>query len=64
MPLRQAIERSQGWHRRLTVPQFTVVTGLLVILLGTLLLATPLCSSSKVGPVSYTHLTLPTRTRV
>ena len=27
MPLRQAIERSQGWHRRLTVPQFTVVTG-------------------------------------
>ena len=49
MPLRQAIERSQGWHRRLTVPQFTVVTGLLVILLGTLLLATPLCSSSKVG---------------
>ena len=60
MPLRQAIERSQGWHRRLTVPQFTVVTGLLVILLGTLLLATPLCSSSKVGlweaPVSYTHL--------
>ena len=49
MPLRQAIERSQGWHRRLTVPQFTVVTGLLVILLGTVLLATPLCSSSKVG---------------
>ena len=49
MPLRQAIERSQGWHRRLTVPQFTVVTGLLVILLGTLLLATPLCSSSQVG---------------
>ena len=49
MPLRQAIERSQGWHRRLTVPQFTAVTGLLVILLGTLLLATPLCSSSKVG---------------
>ena len=49
MPLRQAIERSQGWHRRLTVPQFTVVTGLLVILLGTLLLATPICSSSEVG---------------
>ena len=49
MPLRQAIERSQGWHRRLTVPQFTVVTGMLVILLGTVLLATPLCSSSKVG---------------
>ena len=49
MPLRQAIERSQGWHRRLTVPQFTVVTGLLVILLGTLVLSTPLCSNESVG---------------
>ena len=49
MPIGRAIERSQGWHRRLTVPQFTVVTGLLVVLIGTLLLATPLCSSSSVG---------------
>ena len=49
MPIARAIERSQGWHRRLTVPQFTVVTGLLVVLIGTLLLATPLCSSSSVG---------------
>ena len=49
MPLRKALERSQGWHRRLTVPQFTVVTGLLVILIGTLLLLTPLCSTSSVG---------------
>ena len=49
MPLRKAIQRSQGWHRRLTVPQFTVVTGLLVVLIGTLVLATPLCSSSRVG---------------
>ena len=31
---------ARAGHRRLTVPQFTVVTGLLVILLGTLLLAT------------------------
>ena len=31
------------------MPQFTVVTGLLVVFLGTLLLATPLCSSSRVG---------------
>ena len=52
-----AIERSQGWHRRLTVPQFTVVTGLLVVLIGTLLLATPLwllkprgALGSSVGP--------------
>ena len=31
------------------MPQFTVVTGLLVISLGTLLLASPLCSSQNVG---------------
>jgi Trk-type K+ transport system membrane component len=31
------------------VPQFTVVTGLLVVFLGTLLIATPLCSTSRVG---------------
>ena len=31
-----------AWQRQLTVPQFTVVSGLLVIALGTLLLATPL----------------------
>ena len=49
MPFRKVLTRSQAWQRRLTVPQFTVVTGLLVILLGTLLLATPLCSSSQVG---------------
>ena len=39
----------QETYRRLTVPQFTVVTGLLVITCGTLLLATPLCSNSNVG---------------
>ena len=49
MPLPQAIHRTQAWYRRLTVPQFTVVTGLLVISLGTLLLASPLCSSQSVG---------------
>ena len=49
MPLRNALKRSQGWQRRLTVPQFTVVTGLLVIVIGTILLATPLCSGSNVG---------------
>ena len=49
MPIRKAIERSQSWRLRLTAPQFTVVTGLLVVFLGTLLLATPLCSNSSVG---------------
>ncbi|PSB35891.1 potassium transporter TrkG [Aphanothece cf. minutissima CCALA 015] len=41
--------RRQGWRHRLTVPQFTVVTGVLVITFGTLLLASPLCSSDEVG---------------
>ncbi len=36
-------------YKRLTIPQFTVATGLLVIFCGTLLLATPICSNSKVG---------------
>ena len=49
MPIRKAIERSQSWRLRLTVPQFTVLTGLLVVFLGTLLLASPLCSNSSVG---------------
>ena len=39
----------QETYRRLTVPQFTVVTGLLVITFGTLLLATPFCSNENVG---------------
>jgi len=34
---------------KLTVPQFTIVTGLFIIFLGTLILSSPLCSSSKVG---------------
>ena len=37
------------WRHHLTVPQFTVVTGLLVILVGTFLLASPLCSTDDVG---------------
>ena len=39
----------QETYRRLTVPQFTVVTGLLVIAFGTLLLSTPFCSNANVG---------------
>jgi trk system potassium uptake protein TrkH len=35
-------------RNQLTVPQFTVVTGALVIIAGTLLLATPLCSYESV----------------
>lgn len=36
-------------YRRLSVPQFTIVTGLLIIFFGTLILSSPLCSSSDVG---------------
>ncbi len=45
----KAVYQTQDWYRRLTVPQFTVVTGLLVILIGTFIISTPICSSSKVG---------------
>ncbi|MFM7086174.1 MAG: potassium transporter TrkG [Cyanobium sp.] len=41
--------RLDHWRRQLTVPQFTIVTGLLVIACGTVLLASPLCSSDSVG---------------
>ena len=36
-------------YKKLSVPQFTVVTGLFIIFLGTLILSSPLCSSSQVG---------------
>ena len=36
-------------YKKLSVPQFTIVTGLIIICLGTLILSSPLCSSSKVG---------------
>jgi trk system potassium uptake protein TrkH len=37
------------WRHRLTVPQFTVVTGVLVITAGTFVMASPLCSTDDVG---------------
>ena len=39
----------QNWRQQLTVPQFTVVTGALVIAAGTVILASPLCSTDDVG---------------
>jgi len=48
-PAARPWNRLQHWRHRLTVPQFTAVTGLLVIALGTLILASPLCSTSEVG---------------
>lgn len=42
-------DRLQRWRHQLSVPQFTVVTGLLVVAAGTVVLASPLCSSDSVG---------------
>jgi len=36
-------------YRKLSVPQFTIVTGLIIIFLGTLIISSPLCSSTNVG---------------
>ncbi len=47
--LTHALGRLDQWRRHLTVPQFTVVTGLLVIGVGTVILASPACSSDSVG---------------
>ena len=49
LPFSKKVSIRPDSYRRLTVPQFTVVTGLLVISSGTLLLATPFCSNANVG---------------
>jgi len=49
VPFSTKVNIRRDTYRRLTVPQFTVVTGFLVIIFGTLLLATPFCSSANVG---------------
>ena len=41
--------RQRQLSERLTVPQFTVVTGAIVIAAGTLIMASPLCSRPEVG---------------
>ncbi|NDG74206.1 MAG: potassium transporter TrkG [Synechococcaceae bacterium WB8_1B_136] len=48
-PLLLSFKALQRWRHQLTVPQFTVVTGLLVITAGTVVLASPLCSTDDVG---------------
>ena len=49
MSTSKVLKPSNDRYRRLTVPQFTVITGLLIILVGTVLLSTPLCSEQNVG---------------
>jgi Trk-type K+ transport system membrane component len=43
------VNRLDQLRHRLTVPQFTVITGVLVILVGSILMATPLFSTQEVG---------------
>jgi len=43
------VYRLKDAYRKLSVPQFTIVTGFVIIFFGTLILSSPLCSSSKVG---------------
>ncbi len=49
MSFPKPVKLKLAWYRRLTVPQFTVLTGLLLVFIGTILLSTPLCSSNSVG---------------
>ena len=49
MDFNHSVYKLKDFYRKLTVPQFTIITGLIVIFLGTLVLSTPLCSSQKVG---------------
>tara|TARA_Y100001970_G_C14258489_1_gene877461 strand:- start:4491 stop:5876 length:1386 start_codon:yes stop_codon:yes gene_type:complete len=41
--------RPQDFYKNLTIPQFTILTGLIVILVGTFFIDLPICSSAKVG---------------
>ncbi len=49
MDFNHSVYKLKDFYRKLTVPQFTIVTGLIVIFLGTLVLSTPFCSSQNVG---------------
>ena len=49
MKFKSNLYRLKDVYRKLSVPQFTIVTGLFIIFFGTLILSSPLCSSSKVG---------------
>ncbi|ABX08024.1 potassium transporter TrkG [Prochlorococcus marinus] len=49
MRFSKTINLKQAWYRRLSVPQFTIATGFLIVVVGTFILATPLCSKEDVG---------------
>ncbi|MCT0211042.1 MULTISPECIES: hypothetical protein [Synechococcales] len=37
-----------GWQHRFIVPQFTLVTGMLMVAVGTVVMASPFCSNDDV----------------
>jgi len=47
--LNKNIYKLKDSYRKLTVPQFTIVTGLIIIFFGTLIISSPLCSTNQVG---------------
>ncbi len=49
MKIKNIVYKLKEIYRKLSVPQFTIVTGLIIIIFGTLILSSPLCSSSNVG---------------
>ncbi len=49
MKIKNIFHKLKDIYRKLSVPQFTIVTGLIIILFGTFILSSPLCSSSDVG---------------
>ncbi|MBO8229253.1 potassium transporter TrkG [Prochlorococcus marinus str. MU1404] len=49
MKFKSNVFKLKDAYRKLSVPQFTIVTGLFIIFFGTLILSSPLCSSSQVG---------------
>ncbi len=49
MLIKNTVYKLKDIYRKLSVPQFTIVTGLIIIFFGTLILSSPLCSSSDVG---------------
>ena len=49
MKIQNVVYKLKEIYRKLSVPQFTIVTGLIIIIFGTLILSSPLCSSSDVG---------------
>ena len=49
MELNQTIYKLKDSYRKLTVPQFTIVTGLVIICFGTIIISSPFCSTQTVG---------------